>query len=254
MRRPPILLTRPIYEWINQVAKKHRELIDLQPTQEESYKLPQLIEAEFTRFAFGLEGIDLSKEQIERVARLSIDEMTEMPQNEREIASQIEALRIVRALAENQDREVALTPELLLKMRSPFGDAEFRKSPGDANRKTKSMPPEHLYVGLQSAFFWFTAESFLELNPIEQAAIVLLRMIEIQPFEDANDRMAITAASLFLMRSELPPLIIRTDRFAVYRAAVEESFQSNTKPMVELVAQATEETLNEALTVIIESR
>jgi len=254
MRRPPILFTRPTYEWINQVAHKHREFVALEPSAEELEKLFRLIEIEFALGAFGLEGADLSEKQIEQLASLPFDNHANISEAEREAASQIEALRLIRALALSEGRNATLTPELLLRLRNPFGNAEFRKSPGDLSRSVKPASPQHLHARLQSAGFWFTAESFLELNPVEQAAIVLLRLIEIQPFENANDRMAITSASLFLMRSDLPPLIIRPDRTDSYRAAVEESFQSNTKPMVELVAQATEQTLARMIQSITQNR
>lgn len=254
MRRPPILLTRPTYEWINEVAQKHRELTALEPTHEETERVFRLIEIEFVDCALELEGLDLSKERIENLASSPSDNLNNLTETEQVAVDQIEALRVIRALAENEGKDAALTVELLLKLRNPAGDAEFRKSPGDLTRKVRPAPPEHLPARLQSAFFWFTAESFLELNPVEQTAIVLLRLIEIQPFEEANDRTAITAASLFLMRSQLPPLCIRPNLFASYQAAIEESFQSNTKPMVEFVAQATEETLARMIELVARNR
>lgn len=248
MRRPLILFTRPTYEWINQVAHKHNKFTALEATTAEIEKINRSIDIEFVSCALRLEGVDVSQTQVMNRASSS-DELSKLSEVDQSIAEQLEALRVARTIAESEGKNLSLTPELLLKLRSPYGNALFRKSPGDLNRPLRPALPEHLTARLQSAGFWFTAESFLELNAVEQAAIVLLRLIEIQPFEDSNDRTSITAASLFLMRSELPPLVIRPDRIANYRAAIEESFQSNTKPMVELVAQATEETL----TVMIES-
>lgn len=211
------------------------------------------IEIEFVSCAFHLEGIEISQTQIANLVHSSIDS-DKLSDIDRSIAEQIAALRTIRALVQSSGKEAMLTPEFLLNLRNPFGNGELRKSSGDSRRKIKPAPPEHLMARLQSACFWFAAESFLELNPVEQAAIVLLRLIEIQPFEDSNDRTAITAASLFLIRSELPPLIIGRDRVTAYRAAIEESFQSNTKPMVELVAQATEEALTRMITAIASNK
>src|SRR6185503_19813145 len=93
----------------------------------------------------------------------------------------------------------------------------------------------------------YTAESFDELNPIEQASIVFLRLIEIQPFERANLQTALTAASLFTLRSTLPPVIIKPQRKPAFLNAIEESRRTNTKPMVELMADAVQSTLGEMI-------
>jgi hypothetical protein len=248
MRRPPILFTRPTYDWIRHVAQKHHDFTALQPSQAEIEKIDRSIDAEFVSCAFHLEGVEVSQTQMMNLASSS-GELAGLSEVDRSIAEQLEALRIARATVEREGKNLTLTPELLLELRSPSGNAQFRKSAGDMSRSLKPAPPEHLNTRLQSACFWFSVESFLELNAVEQAAIVLLRLIEIQPFEDHSDRTSITAASLFLMRSQLPPIVIRPGSMDTYRASIEESFQSNTKPMVELVAQVTEETL----TTMIES-
>jgi len=91
---------------------------------------------------------------------------------------------------------------------------------------------------------WTQADSFLELHPVEQSAIVHLRVIEVQPFESANNRTARVAASFFLMRAGLPPLIVEPGLERIYEAALDEAIRLNTRPMVELVAEATEGTLS----------
>jgi Fic family protein len=109
------------------------------------------------------------------------------------------------------------------------------------------MAPEHLPALLESACQWYTAESFTELNPVEQASIVLLRLIDLQPFEQANERTALVAASLFTMRSHLPPIIIKPELASAYRNALDEGARMNTKPMVETIAEAVEKSLEELI-------
>jgi Fic family protein len=160
------------------------------------------------------------------------------------IVEQLEALRTVDALARENG---AITPESLLKIR---GRKEFRASEGERVRAISPPRPEYLVASIRSACFWFSAESFLELNPVEQSAIALLRFIEIQPFDDRNDSTAVTAASFFLLRSHLPPIIIRAEQIPAYRAAIIESQRSDTRPMVELIAESTEKTLAEMIAFI----
>ena len=79
------------------------------------------------------------------------------------------------------------------------------------------MTTTHLRLILDSACQWFSADSFRELHPVEQASI--LRLIEMHPFQLRNERTALLAASLFTLRSGLPPLIIEPGSHQAYRAA-----------------------------------
>jgi Fic family protein len=74
-----------------------------------------------------------------------------------------------------------------------------------------------------------------------------LRLIEIQPFEDANQSTALVAASFFLLRAGLPPLIIPNELSRAYETALDEASRLNTRPMVELVAEATSRTLSKLI-------
>ena len=106
------------------------------------------------------------------------------------------------------------------------------------------MTTTHLRLILDSVCQWFSADSFRELHPVEQASIVLLRLIEMHPFELRNERTALLAASLFTLRSGLPPLIIEPGSHQAYRAALDQGLRMNTKPMVEFLAQSIEASLD----------
>ena len=73
---------------------------------------------------------------------------------------------------------------------------------------------------------------------------MLLRLIDLQPFEQSNERTALVAASLFTLRSELPPIIIKPEMASAYRNALDEGTRMNTKPMVELIAEAINQSIN----------
>jgi len=156
------------------------------------------------------------------------------------------SLRRVTSLARANGKAAELTGEVLLKLHSVSG-AGFRTSAGDTSREPKPPAPEHLPALIESACRWYTAESFAELNPVEQASIVLLRLIDMQPFEQANERNALVAASLFTLRSELPPIIIKPEMNSAYRNALDEGARMNTKPMVETVAEAVERSMSEMI-------
>lgn len=219
---PPVIFSRPAYEWINRVNQEHKKLTEMALTPEQQTRLRLRLETEFVRSALRLEGVDPSPELTGKLR---------------------ESLRLVESLAENQGRDAALTPQLLLRLHDPTGNAELRKSAGDTNRLNKPVAAQHLPVSIESACLWFAAESFTELNPVEQAAIAYLRLLDLQPFEDGNERTALLAASLFTVRSGLPPVILRPEQDAAYRAALEEGIRMDTRPMVELMAEAVELTL-----------
>ncbi len=124
---------------------------------------------------------------------------------------------------------------------------DFAQPHDDRTLSPKLVPAEHLLAIIENAFQWYTAESFAELNPIEQASIVFLRLMEIQPFERANLQTALAAASLFTLRSTLPPVIIKHELKSAFLNAIEESRRTNTKPMVELMADAAQVTLEEMI-------
>ena len=183
--------------------------ISVSPGQKEA--IGRLIETDFVHSALRLEGSELSDEHL---------------------TGTIEAYRAVRALAELNGAQAELSLDLLSRLGEAGGGV--RKGPA----VTSPVAAEHLPLILEGACRWFNAESFAELNPAEQAAIVLLRLIELRPFEQANERLALVAASLFTMRSGLPPIIIRPEQRDRYLDAVDEGLRANTKLLVELIAES----------------
>jgi Fic family protein len=248
MQRPPnrsapnILFARGTSEWIRRLNEKHKQLASVKQSSEQKNRLEKWTEIEFIYATLALEGIVSDREQISRL----LDSETEAGVNAGDAAALAASLRKVTALARARAKNAELTNDLLLEIHSVPG-AGFRKTLGITSGPMKPPPPHNLSAILESAFQWYTADSFTELNPIEQAALVLLRLIEIQPFEEKNERTALVAASLFTLRSDLPPLIVKSEMTAGYRVALDEATRMNTKPMVELLASAIEETLDASI-------
>jgi hypothetical protein len=204
------------------VAERYAELSKLQISDEDRERLEQIAETEFLRSTATLAGAFASP-----AAELSA------------------SLRLVKELVRNEGRQAALTTELLIELNNLLGDGRgFRKGAITTTGPFRPTAAEHIEAAIQSICRWSTAESFVELNPLEQASITHLRLLEIQPFERANLETALVAASLFTLRVGMPPIIIKRDDSDLYRAAVKEGAQTNTRPMVELMAAAMENTLN----------
>jgi Fic family protein len=233
----PILFERPTYEWVARVNQRHKQLLELQLSPEQQQTLDRWTEIEFVYSTLRLEGGEIDHEQIARIASLPV---SSAGNTESEAATcLIESLRTVTSIAREQGKDSALSVELLLELHNAPGAQGLRS----AERSTSNVPPGNLPAVLDSAFQWFTADSFAELHPIEQASIVFLRLLELQPFDQSNERTSLLAASLFTLRSALPPIIIQPEVQPAYRAALDEGLRMNTKPMVEFVARSVEESL-----------
>lgn len=244
-RTPPILFTRGTSEWISRVNQKHKQLLELGLSAEQKERLDRWAETDFVYSTLKLEGADVKRDHVAQVVS-HISDPGAVAENERAPMPLLVSLRMVTSLARANGKAAELTGEVLLKLHSVPGGG-FRGSAGGASRVPKPAAPEHLPALIESACRWYTAESFGELNPVEQASIVLLRLIDMQPFEQANERTALVAASLFTLRSELPPIIIKPEMDSAYRNALDEGTRMNTKPMVETVAEAVERSISEMI-------
>ena len=242
-RTPAILFTRATSEWINRVRQKHKQLTELRLSAAQKDRLDRWAETEFVYSTLKLEGEEIKEEQVARlVSAPEVGDRT--TDGDRAALALLGSLRTVTSVARSGGRTAELSAEFLLKLHNIPGAAPgFRRGQG-VTQTRKPAAPEALPVMIDAACQWYTAESFIELNPVEQASIVFLRLLELQPFEEANVRTALVAASFFTLRRELPPIIIRPDTYAAYRNALDEGDRMNTKPMVELVAESVESTLN----------
>lgn len=92
---------------------------------------------------------------------------------------------------------------------------------------------------LDNAFDWFGAESFKDLHPVERAAVVYLRLLDLHPFPERNETTATLAAGFYTEREGLPPLVIFADEptLARYERALEAAFRMLTQPLVEFFAE-----------------
>ncbi len=96
--------------------------------------------------------------------------------------------------------------------------------------------PHTLPALLDMTLDWFTTDSFTELHPVEKAALFHLRMLDLQPFTEHNNRLVRIVASFYTLREGLPPLIFQADDAAIYRDIVGYAFQMITQPSLEIFA------------------
>jgi hypothetical protein len=99
---------------------------------------------------------------------------------------------------------------------------------------------------LDNAFDWFSTPSFDQLHPVEQATVVYLRLLDLQPFTSYTSVTAQLAASFYTERAGLPALIIFADEetAAHYSNALEAAFRMLTQPLVEFFAEMLTRTIH----------
>ena len=234
----PILFERPTYEWVARVNQKHKQLTELALSAAQKQTLDRWLEIEFVYSTLRLEGEEIEREQVARLVSVPTNSAGEPAAVYRLLAS----LRTVTSITNKFGKDSALSVELLLKLNDVQGGQGYQSTDSTSKVKTEILP-----LILEGACQWFSADSFAELHPIEQAGIVLLRLIDLRPFDHGNEQTALVAASLFTLRSGLPPIIIGVETQPMYRAALKEGIRMNTKPMVELIAESIEKTLDSNL-------
>jgi Fic family protein len=244
MQRPPqmpsILSTRQAYQWINRIAQKHKQVISLPLSQEQVQALNSRIEVDFITSLLALDEVMVSRKDVLQTSRSA--ENIDSPNNSA-LAHSLAAYRLLKAVIQSQKQDANLDVELLLRLHSTTGTGGFRQQ----RLAGSTVRPENLPIILDSACRWFASSAIRELNPVEQAALAFLRFVEISPFDHQNERTALLAASLFTLRQELPPIIIKPARKADYDRALNEGLRMNTQPMVDLVAISIEQSLDDWL-------
>ncbi len=122
-------------------------------------------------------------------------------------------------------------------------------APVAAYRGHTPPPAEALPALLDNAAAWFEAPSFSnDFHPVEQAALVMLRICDLQPFPSANELSARLVASLFTLRDGWPLLVVHSALEQEYRSALVHALHMDTAPLVELLAQAVELTYRDLVT------
>lgn len=96
---------------------------------------------------------------------------------------------------------------------------------------------------VESALEWFHADSFGEMHEVERAALMLIRLVDIHPFDRENGKTIRLFSNYFLLKAGYPPAIIRAEQAVVYAEALQEALQLRTGALVKLLTEAVMESL-----------
>lgn len=98
--------------------------------------------------------------------------------------------------------------------------------------------PELVPQLVDTALEWCRADSFAEMHEVEQAALVLLKLTDIQPFDRHNGKTLRLFSNFFLVRAGYPPAVIRSELAGRYSMAVRKALCYQTGPLVELLTES----------------
>lgn len=253
MQRPPqlpaILSSRQDYQWVGRLSRKLTEIDERGLSADTRQRAEHFLEVKFVQAMLRLEGREVTNTSFAQLAQEQDNAALIAPRQSPDDAGKTaaaevhRALRLVKAYVHSNGRDAALTVELLLQLHRAAGGTGWReRETADASVRAAQLP-----LIVENACRWFSMASIAELNPVEQAALALLRLVEIAPFATGNERAALLAASLFPLRAGLPPVIIEPTSEAAYRQALDEGLRRmNTRPLVELLAVAIERDLDTA--------
>jgi hypothetical protein len=241
MQRPPsgrglpLAQPTPIHDWIKRIGEKESELANLVLSPERDSALKAFIERAFTKSALALAGLDASDQQIALVQESPANVQSADSVARRRILTVLESIRVLQSIPDT--RSASLTPDLLLRIQDPHRSRPSPELQQDSGTHAETST-ERAMPRIRAFCDWVSADSFLELNPLEQASIVILRLLEIRPFEEGNVAAALGAGSLFTLKAGWPPIVIPGMLRPRFNQAVGEGLQMNTRPMVDLLAES----------------
>ncbi|MBM3804624.1 MAG: Fic family protein [Acidimicrobiia bacterium] len=120
----------------------------------------------------------------------------------------------------------------------------FRK--GDAKPLApghEPTDPELIAPVIDNALGWFRSDSFAEMHEVEKTALMLIKLADVQPFEEANGRALRLFSNFFLLKAGYSPAVIPANQASQYALAIQRALGFDTQPIIDLIASATERSL-----------
>lgn len=155
-------------------------------------------------------------------------------------------LAALRRALHTVDAAAGVTVESLLAWHGAVTAGPGRFRAGERAREGGPPPAPAAFVAERLAILaqWLGMPSARELTPPQAGALVLARVVEILPFDDANGRVARLAASHAMVQAGARPPILVAGDAARLRAALQQAFQLATEPLAVLLEEASERALD----------
>ena len=103
--------------------------------------------------------------------------------------------------------------------------------------------PELVAPVVDNALGWFQSESFAQMHEVEKSALMLIKLMDLQPFDEGNGLTLRLFSNFFLLKAGYPPAIIPASQALQYVLAIQRSLGFDTQPIIDLIADATDKSL-----------
>jgi hypothetical protein len=150
-----------------------------------------------------------------------------------EIIARLEGAKNVRQ-AREEVQEV--TKSGLLKMHSLMFTGVLRQTSLAPLFRGQDCPdPQFIDRSLDNFFHWLTAESVAEIHPMERAALVLTRLVDIWPFDTGNLTSAIMLANIGLRQAGFAPFFVLPEHKKEFNTSVAQAMAIEMQPLVNAI-------------------
>ena len=95
--------------------------------------------------------------------------------------------------------------------------------------------PKFIERSVRNLFSWMQSESVSEIHPIEKAAVILTRLVDIWPFEIGNLTAGVMLANFFLNHANLPPFFVEPRHMKEFDRVVAQAITIETQPLVSTI-------------------
>lgn len=140
--------------------------------------------------------------------------------------------RVQQAREEAQE----LSKATLLRMHSIVFGGALRHQPVQPLFRGQDCPdPQFVDRSLDNFFNWLSAESISQIHPIERAALVLTRIVDIWPFEKGNFTVAIMLSNIVLRDSQFAPFFVLPKHKKEFQTVIAQAVTIETQPLVNAI-------------------
>lgn len=95
--------------------------------------------------------------------------------------------------------------------------------------------PQFIERSLDNFFNWLTAESLAEIHPIERAALAIVRIADIWPFDDGNLTIAVMLGNILLGQAGLAPFFVLPEHKKEFNTVIAQAMTIETQPLVNAI-------------------
>jgi Fic family protein len=131
-----------------------------------------------------------------------------------------------------QTVQYEVTKNTKCRLQGEYRDSEVRISGSEWKPPTASEVPEQMEKIVKEY-----RKSKQTLHPVELAAWLHNRLVQVHPFTDGNGRSARLAMNWVLIRKKFPPVVISVQNKEQYYSAIEEADNGNQKLFAEFLAK-----------------